>query len=78
MRPPRSPLTSRLYRNDLQVHADGTRTLRFEDVTDASGLVVRGYAMGAATGDFDNDGCVDLYVTNLERSQRNTARWASC
>ena len=25
--------------------------------------------MGAATGDFDNDGCVDLYVTNLERSQ---------
>ena len=25
--------------------------------------------MGAATGDFNNDGCVDLYVTNLERSQ---------
>ena len=25
--------------------------------------------MGAAAGDFDNDGCVDLYVTNLERSQ---------
>jgi hypothetical protein len=67
--PPRAPLESRLYRNDLAVRADGTRTLRFTDVTGASGIVVRGYAMGAATGDFDNNGCVDLYVTNLERSQ---------
>jgi hypothetical protein len=67
--PPRVPLKSRLYRNDLAVRADGTRTLRFTDVTGASGLVVHGYAMGAATGDFDNNGCVDLYVTNLERSQ---------
>ena len=25
--------------------------------------------MGAATGDFNNDGCVDLYVTNLDVSQ---------
>ncbi|HEY7449167.1 MAG TPA: VCBS repeat-containing protein, partial [Vicinamibacterales bacterium] len=66
---PKVPLKSRLYRNSLTVHPDGTRTLRFTDVTDASGLVVRGYAMGAATGDFNNDGCVDLYVTNLERSQ---------
>jgi hypothetical protein len=67
--PPQGPLKSRLYRNDLEVHPDGTRTLRFTDVTDTSGLVVNGYAMGAATGDFNNDGCVDLYVTNLERSQ---------
>ena len=69
LHPPQGPLKSRLYRNDLDVHPDGTRTLRFTDVTDASGIVVRGYAMGAATGDFNNDGCVDLYVTNLERSQ---------
>src|SRR5262245_3448900 len=67
--PPQVPLKSRLYRNDLEVQVDGTRSLRFTDVTDTSGLVVRGYAMGAATGDFNNDGCVDLYVTNLERSQ---------
>jgi hypothetical protein len=67
--PPQGPLKSRLYRNDLAVHADGTRTLRFTDVTASSGIVVHGYAMGAATGDFNNDGCVDLYVTNLERSQ---------
>jgi hypothetical protein len=69
LRPPQGEPKSRLYRNDLEVHVDGTRTLRFADVTDASGIVVHGYAMGAATGDFDNNGCVDLYVTNLERSQ---------
>jgi hypothetical protein len=66
---PAGPLKSRLFRNDLDVQADGTRTLRFVEVTDASGIAVHGYAMGAATGDFNNDGCVDLYVTNLERSQ---------
>jgi hypothetical protein len=69
LNPPQGPLTSRLFRNDLEVHAERAPTLRFTDVTDASGIVVRGYAMGAATGDVNNDGCVDLYVTNLERSQ---------
>jgi hypothetical protein len=69
LHPPQIPLRSRLYRNDLEASPDGIRTLRFTDVTDASGVVVRGYAMGAATGDYNNDGCVDLYVTNLERSQ---------
>ena len=64
-----SPPGSRLYRNDLQVHADGSRTLHFTDVTDQSGIVARGYGMGAATGDIDNDGCVDLYVTNLGPNQ---------
>jgi hypothetical protein len=67
--PPQGALKSRLYRNDLEVHADGSRTLRFVDATAASGIAVHGYAMGAATGDFNNDGCVDLFVTNLERSQ---------
>ena len=63
--PPRMPLplTDRLYRNDLVVRADGSRTLRFTDVTAESGLGVREYGMGAATGDFDNDGWVDLYLT---------------
>ncbi len=57
------PLTDRLYRNDLEVRADGSRTLRFTDVTEASGLDVRSYGMGVATGDIDNDGWVDLYLT---------------
>ena len=67
-----SPI-GRLFRNDLAVGADGTRTLRFTDVTEASGIDARGYGMGAATGDFDNDGCVDLYLTSLgpQRALRN-------
>jgi hypothetical protein len=69
--PPRGPLPveGRLYRNDLEVRADGTRTLRFTDVTEASGINARGYGMGVAAGDFNNDGCVDLYLTNLGPNQ---------
>ena len=61
--------TDRLYRNDLVVRADGTRTLRFTDVTKESGLVGRAYGMGVAAGDFDNDGRVDLYRTALGPNQ---------
>ncbi len=53
----------RLFRNDLRVDADGRRTLSFTDVTDAAGLVMTGYGMGVATGDYDGDGFIDLYVT---------------
>jgi len=63
------PLKGRLFRNDLVVNPDGTRTLRFTDVTEASGINARGYGMGVATGDFNNDGCVDLYLTNLGPNQ---------
>ena len=59
----------RLFRNDLQVQADGRRALRFTDVTGGSRLDAVGYGMGAATGDVDNDGCIDLYVTNLGPNQ---------
>src|SRR6185436_2428904 len=69
--PPRGPLPvkGRLFRNDLQVNADGTRTLRFTDVTESSGLDASVYGMGVAAGDYNNDGCVDLYVTALGRNQ---------
>ncbi len=64
------PLRGRLYRNDLRVEADGTRTLlRFTDVTDASGIDARGHGMGVAAGDIDNDGWVDLYLTYLGPNQ---------
>ncbi len=63
------PLTDRLYRNDIEVHADGTRTLRFTDVTAGSGLDVRSYGMGVAVGDFDNDGRGDVYRTRIGANQ---------
>ncbi len=50
--------TSILYRNN----GNGT----FTDVTDLSGVGNSGnYGMGAACGDYDNDGDPDLYVTNF-------------
>src|SRR5262245_53535189 len=64
-----SRFKGRLYRNDLEVRADGTRQLHFTDVTDQSGIVSRDYGMGVAAGDFNNDGCVDLYLTNFGRNQ---------
>jgi len=59
------PLTDRLYRNDLKVNDDGTRSLEFTDVTQNARLAPSTYGMGVATGDFDNDGWTDLYITNL-------------
>jgi len=57
-----SPIYSnRLYRNDGR--------MRFTDVTAAAGLAGAGYAIGAAAGDFDNDGHVDLFVAGARTSQ---------
>jgi hypothetical protein len=44
---------------------DNEGGLRFSDVTFKAGVQGKGYGMGAATGDYDNDGHVDLYVTNF-------------
>ncbi len=46
----------RLYRN----RRNGT----FEDTTVASGIQHAEYGMGACAADYDNDGFVDLYITN--------------
>ena len=56
----------RLLRNDLL--PDGG-SLHFTDVTGDSGLRAFGYGMGATTGDFDNDGRIDLYLTCFGANQ---------
>jgi hypothetical protein len=38
---------------------------QFVDVTQAAGVTNRGDSVGAAWGDYDNDGDLDLFVTNL-------------
>ncbi len=63
--PPAELPHDRLYRNDLRITADGQRHLHFTEVTAASGIHATGYGFAAATGDYDNDGFVDLYVTHL-------------
>jgi hypothetical protein len=63
------PLSGRLYRNDLQVRADGGGSLHFTGVTQSSGIDARGYGMGVAAADYDNNGCVDLYLTNFGPNQ---------
>jgi hypothetical protein len=37
--------------------------LKFTDITKSAGLTVKGWGMGVAVADFDNDGLLDLYVT---------------
>jgi len=67
--PPQLPLRGRLYRNDSVRNADGTCTLKFVDVTEESGIRAEGYGMGVTAADFNNDGWVDLYITNFGHNQ---------
>jgi hypothetical protein len=63
------PPRGKLFRNDLIVGKDGRHTLSFTDVTQPSGIVANGYGMGVATGDINNDGLPDLYLSNLGSNQ---------
>ena len=53
----RGAVGNRLYFN----RGDGT----FMAATEANGAADTGYGMGVAAGDYDDDGDVDLYVTNV-------------
>ncbi|MGE5645322.1 MAG: CRTAC1 family protein [Acidobacteriota bacterium] len=52
---------NRLFHNNR----DGT----FTDVTEKAGVAGEGYGMGAAVGDYDNDGWPDIYVAAVTRNQ---------
>jgi hypothetical protein len=51
---------NRLFRND----GGG----RFTDTTEKAGVAGRGYDLGVATGDYDNDGDTDIFVAGLRRN----------
>ena len=63
------PFVDQLFRNDSVTNSDGTQTVKFTNVTAQAGLNAGGYGMGVATGDFDNDGWMDLYVVNFGANQ---------
>ncbi len=52
--------SNRLYRNN--------RNATFMDVTEQAGVSGGGYSMGAAVGDFNNDGREDLYVVGVNEN----------
>ncbi|MEO8480655.1 MAG: CRTAC1 family protein [Acidobacteriota bacterium] len=60
--------TLRLYRNNR----NGT----FTDVTKSAGLDVELYGMGVAVGDYNNDGCPDIFITCVGQNRlfKNTGK----
>ena len=52
---------NRLFHNNR----DGT----FTDVSERAGVIGAGYGMGAAVGDYDNDGRPDLFLANVNGNQ---------
>jgi len=51
-----APPRNALYRND--------GNFKFTEVSQEAGVADAGYALGAAAGDYDNDGDQDLYINN--------------
>lgn len=51
---------NRLFRNDC--------SMAFKDVTETAGVAGKGYSMAAATGDYDNDGQVDIFVAGVNHN----------
>ena len=73
------PLTDRVFRNELTMGSSpgggagggegGASGPRFTDATAEAGLTASHYGMGVVAGDYDNDGRIDLYVTNFGPNQ---------
>jgi len=54
---------SRLFRNRGLAPAGEPASLRFQDVTEKSGVGRSGWGQGVCVGDYDNDGFDDLFVS---------------
>jgi enediyne biosynthesis protein E4 len=52
--------SNRLFENDGHGH--------FTDVTEKAGLSGSGYDIGVAVGDYDNDGCEDIFLAGVYRN----------
>src|SRR5712672_3571321 len=51
-----------LYHRDTDLNKND---LKFTDITKAAGLTRRGWGIGVAVADYDNDGLQDIYVTGF-------------
>jgi hypothetical protein len=52
-----------LYHQDLNDKDPKNNELHFTDITKSAGLTRKGWGMGVAVADYDNDGLQDIYVT---------------
>lgn len=59
----------RLFRHDWVTDRHGRMAPRFVDWTEQTGIEGTGYGMGIAVGDYDQDGALDLYLTNYGSNQ---------
>ena len=67
---PGSSCSARLFHNEMNVGERDADTVTFKDVTEKSGLCPGGYGMGVAIGDYDNDGYLDVFITQFAGSNR--------
>ena len=65
-KPPRIDKSEPRYWNRLYRNLGGGR---FEDVTEKAGVKGKGFGLGVAVGDYDNDGFPDLYITNYGQNE---------
>ena len=54
--------TITLYR---QIEGEKSKTPKFDNITQSSGLTRKGWGMAATAVDYDNDGILDLFVTGF-------------